>query len=63
MLSILCFEKIQIAYSLIEEQEGGTKVPDDYISFVSLLADPRYCGVSYLEKEEVRVLLRKVCDY
>ncbi|KAL4570249.1 hypothetical protein LXL04_025900 [Taraxacum kok-saghyz] len=49
----------QIAYSLIEEQEGGTKVPDDYISFVSLLADPRYCGVSYLEKEEVRVLLRK----
>ncbi|CAI9275044.1 unnamed protein product [Lactuca saligna] len=49
----------QIAYSLIEEQEGGTKIPDDYISFVSLLADPRYCGVSYLEKEEVRVLLRK----
>ncbi|GKD35431.1 DNA-directed RNA polymerase II subunit 1 [Tanacetum coccineum] len=23
----------QIAYSLIEEQEGGTKVPDDYISW------------------------------
>jgi len=49
----------QIAYSLIEEQEGGTKVPDDYISFVGLLADPRYCGMSYLEKEEVRVLLRQ----
>ncbi|ERN12535.1 hypothetical protein AMTR_s00025p00197020 [Amborella trichopoda] len=26
---------------------------DDYISFVSLLADPRYCGISYVEKEEV----------
>ncbi|XP_071695995.1 uncharacterized protein [Rutidosis leptorrhynchoides] len=49
----------QIAYSLIEEQEGATKVPDDYISFVGLLADPRYCGMSYLEKEEVRVLLRQ----
>ncbi|KAJ0431945.1 putative 3'-5' exonuclease domain, K domain, ribonuclease H-like superfamily [Helianthus annuus] len=49
----------QIAYSLIEEQEGGTKVPDDYISFVGLLADPRYCGISYLEKQEVRVLLRQ----
>lgn len=49
----------QIAYSLIEEQEGRTKVPDDYISFVALLADPRYCGISYLEKEEVRVLLRQ----
>ncbi|WCJ29556.1 hypothetical protein M5689_011182 [Euphorbia peplus] len=49
----------QIAYSLIEEQEGRTKLPDDYISFVSLLADPRYCGMSYLEKEEVRVLLRQ----
>ncbi|RZC51544.1 hypothetical protein C5167_019968 [Papaver somniferum] len=49
----------QIAYSLIEEQEGKARTPDDYISFVTLLADPRYCGVSYLEKEEVRVLLRK----
>ncbi|KAI3698443.1 hypothetical protein L2E82_41992 [Cichorium intybus] len=49
----------QIAYKLIEEQEGGKKVPDDHISFVSLLADIRYCGASYLEKEEVRVLLRK----
>ncbi|KAK1441648.1 hypothetical protein QVD17_07706 [Tagetes erecta] len=48
-----------LAYSLIEEQEGGTKVPDDYISFVGLLADPRYCGISYLEKQEVRVLLRQ----
>lgn len=49
----------QIAYSLIEEQEGRTKVPDDFISFVGLLADPRYCGMSYLEKQEVRVLLRQ----
>ncbi|KAL9376531.1 hypothetical protein Peur_030651 [Populus x canadensis] len=49
----------QIAYSQIEEQEGRTRLPDDYISFVGLLADPRYCGISYLEKEEVRVLLRQ----
>ncbi|XP_062020147.1 uncharacterized protein LOC133736613 [Rosa rugosa] len=49
----------QIAYSLIEEQEGRKRLPDDYISFVGLLADPRYCGVSYLEKEEVRFLLRQ----
>ncbi|KAI0507992.1 hypothetical protein KFK09_014123 [Dendrobium nobile] len=49
----------QIAYSLIEEQEGKKRTPDDYISFVSLLADPRYCGVTYIEKEEVRGLLRK----
>ncbi|XP_057957520.1 uncharacterized protein LOC131150672 [Malania oleifera] len=49
----------QIAYSLIEEQEGHTRLPDDYISFVGLLADPRYCGISYLEKQEVRVLLRQ----
>jgi len=34
----------QIAYSLIEEQEGK-KSHDDYISFVSLLADSRYCGM------------------
>ncbi|KAL5786307.1 hypothetical protein ACOSQ2_008699 [Xanthoceras sorbifolium] len=49
----------QIAYSLIEEQEGRRRSPDDYISFVGLLADPRYCGISYQEKEEVRVLLRQ----
>ncbi|KMZ68580.1 3'-5' exonuclease domain-containing protein-like [Zostera marina] len=52
----------QIAYSLIEEQEGKERPLDDVnhvISFVSLLADPRYCGMPYLEKEEVRVLLRK----
>ncbi|KAJ0089674.1 hypothetical protein Patl1_12984 [Pistacia atlantica] len=60
-----------IAYSLIEEQEGRKRSPDDYISFVGLLADPRYCGIlyvvdlnagiSYQEKEEVRVLLRQQC--
>ncbi|KAL9443247.1 hypothetical protein AB3S75_016578 [Citrus x aurantiifolia] len=49
----------QIAYSLIEEQEGRKRSLDDYISFVGLLADPRYCGISYQEKEEVRVLLRQ----
>ncbi|KAK4797367.1 hypothetical protein SAY86_029693 [Trapa natans] len=49
----------QIAYYLIEEQEGKKRLPDDYISFVGLLADTRYCGVSYVEKEEVRVLLRQ----
>ncbi|VVB09033.1 unnamed protein product [Arabis nemorensis] len=49
----------QIAYSLIEEQEGRRRPLDDYISFVSLLADPRYCGISYDEKEEVRVLMRQ----
>ncbi|KAG6626363.1 egalitarian protein homolog isoform X2 [Carya illinoinensis] len=49
----------QIAYSLIEEQEDRPRSTADYISFVGLLADPRYCGISYLEKEEVRVLLRQ----
>lgn len=49
----------QIAYSLIEEQQGRRRSPDDYISFVGLLADPRYCGISYLEKKEVRVLLKQ----
>ncbi|KAH1067436.1 hypothetical protein J1N35_032423 [Gossypium stocksii] len=49
----------QIAYSLLEEQEGRTRLPDDNISFVGLLADPRYCGISYQEKEEVRLLLRQ----
>ncbi|KAJ4708146.1 3'-5' exonuclease domain [Melia azedarach] len=49
----------QIAYSLIEEQEGRKRSLDDYISFVGLLADPRYCGIYYQEKEEVRVLLRQ----
>ncbi|MED6182165.1 hypothetical protein PIB30_119188 [Stylosanthes scabra] len=48
----------QIAYALIEEQEGKRK-RDDNISFVDLLADPRFCGISYDEKEEVRVLLRQ----
>ncbi|GAB4837149.1 hypothetical protein Ancab_002060 [Ancistrocladus abbreviatus] len=49
----------QIAYSVIEEQEGRQKLPGDYISFVGLLADPRYCGISYVEKEEVRLLMRQ----
>ncbi|KAL0311900.1 UNVERIFIED_CONTAM: hypothetical protein Sradi_5589300 [Sesamum radiatum] len=48
-----------IAYSLIKEQEGHKRVPDDYISFVGLLADPRFGGISYVEKEEVRLLLRQ----
>ncbi|KAF3324571.1 Exonuclease 3'-5' domain-containing protein 1 [Carex littledalei] len=50
----------QVAYSIIEEQEGQIKrVEDDYMSFVAVLADPRYCGVSYHEKEQVRDLLRQ----
>ncbi|GFP88042.1 exonuclease 3'-5' domain-containing protein 1 [Phtheirospermum japonicum] len=49
----------QIAYSLIKEQEGQIRVPDDYISFVGLLADPRFGGISYVEKEEVRIRLRQ----
>lgn len=40
---------IQIAYYLIEEQQGRTRAPDDYISFVSLLADPSYCGTMSLQ--------------
>ncbi|KAG6552508.1 hypothetical protein Mapa_005928 [Marchantia paleacea] len=34
----------QIAYTLLEEQQGKKWVPDDYISFVDLLSDERYCG-------------------
>ncbi|KAJ3671175.1 hypothetical protein LUZ60_008601 [Juncus effusus] len=49
----------QIAYIIIEEQEGKKRLPDNYLSFVRLLADPRYCGISYAEKEEVRLLLRQ----
>lgn len=49
----------QIAYYLIEEQLGKKSAPDDHISFVRLLADPRYCGISYVEKKEVRSLLRE----
>ncbi|KAK4259487.1 hypothetical protein QN277_005813 [Acacia crassicarpa] len=49
----------QIAYSLIEEQEGRRRSPDNSISFVRLLAHPYYCGISYDEKEEVRILLRQ----
>ncbi|KAL0323782.1 UNVERIFIED_CONTAM: hypothetical protein Scaly_2345300 [Sesamum calycinum] len=54
----LCLQEL-IAYSLIKEQEGHKRVPDDYISFVGLLADPRFGGISYVEKEEVRLLLRQ----
>jgi hypothetical protein len=37
----------QIAYSIIEEQEGKIKRDEiNYVSFVGLLADPRYCGKS-----------------
>lgn len=46
-LLILFFFFLQIAFSLIEEQEGRRRPLDDYISFVSLLADPRYCGTFY----------------
>ncbi|KAM7480512.1 hypothetical protein LguiA_028725 [Lonicera macranthoides] len=55
----------QIAYYLIEKQYGRRRLPGDYISFVKLLADSRYCGayyiyrISYVEKKEVRILLRE----
>lgn len=49
----------QIAYTLIEEQQGTKWAPDNYISFVGLLAHERYCGVVYDEKQEVRSLLKK----
>ncbi|CAM8949556.1 unnamed protein product [Rhodiola kirilowii] len=49
----------QIAYSLIEEQEGRRKSHDVSISFVALIADPRYCGISYPEKEEIRNIMRQ----
>ncbi|KAL6556652.1 hypothetical protein OROGR_005940 [Orobanche gracilis] len=49
----------QIAYSLIKEQEGQKRVQGDYISFVGLLADPQFGGISYFEKEEVRIRLRQ----
>ncbi|GJM94125.1 hypothetical protein PR202_ga10742 [Eleusine coracana subsp. coracana] len=63
----------QIAYSLIEEQEGKKRSYDAYISFVGLLADPRVIVcltllhdyviggscIPYPEKEEVRILLRQ----
>ncbi|KAH0687662.1 hypothetical protein KY290_020202 [Solanum tuberosum] len=49
----------QIAYYLIEEQLGKKSTQDGHISFVRLLADPRYCGISYVEKKEVRSLLKE----
>ncbi|THF98850.1 hypothetical protein TEA_008096 [Camellia sinensis var. sinensis] len=38
-----CKRDSEIAYSMIEEQEGRARLSDDYISFVGLLGDPRYC--------------------
>ncbi|KAI6670409.1 hypothetical protein NL676_005294 [Syzygium grande] len=52
-----CKRDSEIAYHPIDEQEGRKRLPDDYISFVSLLADPGCGGISYLEEEEVRILL------
>ncbi|KAK4736117.1 hypothetical protein R3W88_010378 [Solanum pinnatisectum] len=49
----------KIAYYLIEEQLGKKSTQDGHISFVRLLADPRYCGISYVEKKEVRSLLKE----
>ncbi|GAB2293437.1 hypothetical protein Dimus_027636 [Dionaea muscipula] len=48
----------QIAYSLIEEQEKQ-RASVDSISFVGLLADHRYCGISYGEKNKFRELLQQ----
>ncbi|XVF25077.1 hypothetical protein REPUB_Repub13aG0182700 [Reevesia pubescens] len=52
----------QIAYSLIEEQQGRRRSSDDHVSFVGLLGDPQYCGISYIEKKDIRVLLKKASD-
>lgn len=49
----------QIAYNLFEEQEGRPRSEIEYISFVDLLADHRYCGISYAEKKKVRGLLKE----
>ncbi|KAK8980210.1 hypothetical protein V6N11_061424 [Hibiscus sabdariffa] len=49
----------QIAYTLIEQQEGRMRLSDDKISFVGLLADHRYCGVSYHGKEEIRFFIQQ----
>ncbi|XP_057473097.1 uncharacterized protein LOC130761593 isoform X2 [Actinidia eriantha] len=49
----------QIAYYLIEEQQGHKRSTDNNISFVGLLADRRFCGISYLEKKEVHTRLRE----
>eukprot|EP00271_Cylindrocystis_brebissonii_P018315 TRINITY_DN5119_c3_g4_i2.p1 TRINITY_DN5119_c3_g4~~TRINITY_DN5119_c3_g4_i2.p1 ORF type:complete len:332 (+),score=73.97 TRINITY_DN5119_c3_g4_i2:441-1436(+) len=50
----------QIAYTMIEEMDDrGDRKIDDSISFVGLLADERYCGVEYDEKQEVREIMRK----
>ncbi|GAB2274745.1 hypothetical protein Dimus_009518 [Dionaea muscipula] len=51
-LSIVVITCLDIAYSLIEEQDGRTKLPDDYVSFVTLLADPRYCATQLLVEDE-----------
>lgn len=48
ILGLLSVLGLQIAYSLIEEQEGRARLADDCISFVGLLADPRYCGILYV---------------
>ncbi|KAK9690140.1 hypothetical protein RND81_09G107500 [Saponaria officinalis] len=49
----------QIAYLLLQEQEGLGQPSDDCISFIRLLADRRFCGISYLEKKEVRSHLKQ----
>lgn len=36
---------------------------DDSISYVVLLADPSYCGISHLEQEEVCDFLRQDCNF
>ena len=52
---------IQIAYTLIEEQEG--RKTDDCISFVGLLADPRFCGIIYVVVSIKMILLIMVSLY
>lgn len=53
----------QVAYHLIEEQQGQKRSLDGSISFVGLLADRRYCGISYGEKKEIRTRLREYPNF
>ncbi|EPS60526.1 hypothetical protein M569_14277, partial [Genlisea aurea] len=46
----------QVAYSLIKMQDGQKR---EYISFVRMLADPLFGGISYVEKQEVRLLMNR----
>ncbi|MCD7446778.1 hypothetical protein HAX54_016871 [Datura stramonium] len=52
----------QIAYYLIEEQLGKKSAPYDHISFVHLLADPRYCEFLNAERDTLEEEILSVLD-